>query len=281
MCGILGLIDTPWKGSAGAALAALASRGPDDSELLELGNLILGHTRLSVIDLSGGHQPMRSSDGRFIIVFNGEIYNFQELRSELITLGYTFRTKSDTEVLLQGHAAWGDNLARKLDGMFAYAIWDTETQNLSAARDRMGIKPFFYSSHKGFAFASTLAAFRQLQGFPRNLDWEAVRDFLAYQTCLAPHSFYAQVRQLPPACQLNWSADKGTQIQPYWHIPSPSTNQLSKSELTEKVDHAIHSSILAQRVADVPLGAFLSGGIDSSLAVHYLVESGLRPESCG
>jgi len=276
MCGILGLIHTPWHAQAASALAALASRGPDNRNILNLGGVILGHTRLSVIDIAGGHQPMSTQDERFTIVFNGEIYNFQTLRAELERLGHKFSTHSDTEVLLNGHIAWGDSLVKKLDGMFAYAIWDAKTQTLSAARDRMGIKPFFYSDHQGLSFASTLAAFRQIKGFPCEFDWEAVRDYLAYQTCLAPHSFYKHVKQLPPAHQLNWSEQNGVKITQYWKIPNPTDQQLTHTELIEQVDCAINSSIRAQRIADVPLGAFLSGGIDSSLAVRYLVENGAQ-----
>lgn len=274
MCGILGLIDTPWQQYANAGLDTLTPRGPDERDLIELDGALLGHTRLSVIDLAGGHQPMSTIDGRYTIVFNGEIYNFQALRLELEALGYKLHTQSDTEVLLYGHQAWGEELPTKLDGMFAYAIWDAKEKSLSAARDRMGIKPFFYSNHKGFTFSSSLSAFKKFKGFPCDLNWEAVRDFLAYQTCLSPHSFYKHVQQLPPACRLSWSRSTGQTITPYWTIPSPVEHKISHTELVEQVDNAINSSIRAQRIADVPLGAFLSGGIDSSLAVRYLAENG-------
>jgi len=137
MCGILGLIGTPWRDGARAALDTLRSRGPDDSALLDLGDVVLGHTRLAVIDLVSGGQPMRSADGRYTIVFNGEIYNFRELRKELAGAGHAFITQSDTEVLLQGFAAWGERVVPRLDGMFAFAVYDTRNHDLFIARDRL------------------------------------------------------------------------------------------------------------------------------------------------
>ncbi|MGB5080855.1 MAG: asparagine synthase (glutamine-hydrolyzing) [Burkholderiales bacterium] len=278
MCGIFGLINTPWRESAQAALDSLRSRGPDDSALLDLGDAILGHTRLAVIDLVSGQQPMRSADGRYTIVFNGEIYNFRELRRELADAGHAFTTQSDTEVLLQGFAAWGERVVSRLDGMFAFAVWDANERVLFAARDRMGIKPFFYSTASGFAFGSTLAPFLRLEGFPREIDYQALRDYLACQACLAPHSFLNAVRQLPPASQLVWTARDGRlETRRYWQIPRASELAFDRAEVLERVDAAIGDSVRAQLVADVPLGAFLSGGIDSGLMVHYMANAGARP----
>ena len=279
MCGIFGLIGTPWRACAARALATLASRGPDDREIIENGEALLGHTRLAVIDIAGGHQPMRTPDGRYTIVFNGEIYNFRELRSELSELGHVFLTASDSEVLLHGYAAWGEALLVRLDGMFALAIWDSRTRSLFAARDRIGIKPFFYSTVSGFSFASTLNPFFQLEGFPRRLDYEALRDYLAFQTPLAPHSFLADVRQLPPASWLRYDAATAKlKLQRYWSIASPSAgNAVPREEMLAQVESALQDSVRRQLVSDVPLGAFLSGGIDSSLMVHYMSEAGARP----
>ena len=278
MCGILGLIGTPWRAGAAVALDTLRLRGPNERTLLELGEAILGHTRLAVIDIAGGHQPMQSPDGRFALVFNGEIYNFRELRSALEGEGYRFTTRSDTEVLLHGFAAWGERLLSRIDGMFAFAIWDAHERTLFAARDRMGVKPFCYSTAAGFGFASTLAPFLALEGFPRRLDYAALRDFLAFQTPLAPQTFLADVRQLPPASQLRWHAATGhLAIQRYWEIPSATEPLLDRESLLEQVDAALAESVRRQLVADVPLGAFLSGGIDSSLMVHYMAQAGVRP----
>lgn len=278
MCGIFGLIDTPWRSSAGAALDTLRRRGPDDAELLDLGSVTLGHTRLAVIDIVSGHQPMRSPDGRFTIVFNGEIYNFRELRTELQAAGYAFATQSDTEVLLHGFAAWGDRLLPRIDGMFAFAIWDARERALFAARDRMGIKPFFYCTTHGFAFGSTLDPFLQLQGFAPRLNYEALRDYLAFQTPLAPHTFVADVHQLPPASQLVWQQASGRlETKRYWEIPAPQGPSPDADELHARIDAALAAAVRKQLVADVPLGAFLSGGIDSSLMAYYMAQAGAHP----
>src|SRR5256885_4326968 len=244
MCGIFGLIGTPWRESARAALDTLRARGPDDSALLDLGDAVLGHTRLAVIDLVSGGQPMRSADGRYTIVFNGEIYNFHDLRKELAGAGHVFATRSDTEVLLQGFVAWGERVVPRLDGMFAFAVWDAHERMLFAARDRMGIKPFFYSTAAGFSFGSTLAPFLRLDGFPRQIDYQALRDYLACQTALAPHSFLNAVRQLSPASQLVWTASDGRlEINRYWDIPAPSDLAFDRVELVDRVDAAIGDSV--------------------------------------
>jgi asparagine synthase (glutamine-hydrolysing) len=278
VCGIFGLIDTPWRDGAARALAALGTRGPDERSLVERDGAVFGHTRLAVIDLVTGHQPMDSPDGRYTLVFNGEIYNYRALREELRAAGYVFATQSDTEVLLHGYAAWGERLLPRLDGMFAFTVWDARERVLFAARDRLGIKPLFYSTTGGFAFASTLAPFLRLPGFPRRLDLEAVRDYLAFQVALAPQSFLADVCQLPPASQLRWHArDRRLEVARYWDIPAPAPNAADREELVGQMDALLAASVRRQLVADVPLGAFLSGGIDSSLMVHYMAQAGARP----
>lgn len=278
MCGILGLVATPWQRSASRALGALARRGPDDADLATLGNVILGHTRLAVIDVSGGHQPMSSPDNRYTIVFNGEIYNFKELRQELVERGYQFTTNSDTEVLLHGYGCWGNAMVKRLNGMFAFAIWDDRQKTLFAARDRIGIKPFFYSATQGFTFASTLKPFFHLDGFPLRPDYQALRDYLAFQAVLAPHTFLATVRQLPPACWLNYNVPTGSlAVEQYWDIPGAEPCTASRDELVTIFDGILAASVKRQVISDVPLGAFLSGGIDSSLVVHYMAQAGVHP----
>jgi asparagine synthase (glutamine-hydrolysing) len=279
MCGILGLIGAAWRDSAPAALATIVSRGPDAQATLDLGEALLCHARLAVIDLEGGRQPMVSPDGRHAIVFNGEIYNFQALRAELERAGYAFATRSDTEVLLHGYVAWGASLPGRLDGMFAFAVWDSRERRLFAARDRIGIKPFFYADTPGgFAFASTLAPFFALQGFPRRVDAEALRDYLAFQTVLAPRSVLADVRQLPPAsCLLLDAGARRLTLRRYWEIPPPGTAPADAEERVARVDAALRESVRRQLIADVPLGAFLSGGMDSSLMVRYMAQAGAQP----
>lgn len=280
MCGILGIVGTRWRDSAESALTTLRNRGPDEQTYTRIGEVVLAHTRLAVIDLTGGHQPMQTADGRYTVVFNGEIYNAPELRSELEARGEQFVSDhSDTEVVLLGYRAWGEALLHKLDGMFAFAIWDAHERTLFAARDKLGIKPFMYAAiDSGFIFASTVAPFFALPGFPRKLDPEALRDYLAFQTPLAPHTFLKDVRQLPPANCLYFSAPKNQlQIKRWWSIPRPEKCSDDRETLLARVDSALRSSVRRQMAADVPLGAFLSGGIDSSLMVRYLSEESRRP----
>lgn len=280
MCGIVGLIGTRWRDDAARALSALKLRGPDEQRLSTIGEAVLGHARLAVIDIVGGRQPMSTADGELTIVFNGEIYNADALRRELLGKGVSFATDhSDTEVLLNGYRIWGDKLLGRLDGMFAFAIWDRRTGQLFAARDKFGIKPFMYAAlDGGLVFASTLAPFFELPGFPRVLDKEALRDYLAFQTPLSPQTFLRSVRQLPPAHWLRFDFRNGQlALQRWWSISRPGTAPEDREELIERVDQALRESVRRQLVSDVPLGAFLSGGIDSSLMVRYMAETGGRP----
>lgn len=278
MCGILGFVGTRWRSAAATALATLSRRGPDEHRILDLGDVTFGHTRLAVIDLEGGHQPMQSADGRYTIIFNGEIYNYRKLRQELEAHGLSFRTASDTEVLLQAYVAWGERMLARLDGMFAFAIWDALAQRLFIARDPMGIKPCMYAAcDGGLVFASTLAPFFALPGFPRHLNPVALRDYLAFQTPLAPQTLIEGVHQLPPAHLLRFDKESGRlQIERYWSIPRPTAGDVDPSSLLGDIDAAILESVERQLVADVPVGAFLSGGIDSSLMVRYMAEAGAR-----
>jgi len=273
------MIGTPWREHIHSALDTLRPRGPDGNGIHTSGAAIFGHQRLAVIDPAGGAQPMTSDDGRWILVFNGEIYNFRELRQELTVEGWPFRTDSDTEVLLQGWRAWGDKLLDRLDGIFAFAFWDNKTKTLVLARDRIGVKPLFYAALEGgIVFASTLAPFYALPGFPRRLDPEALRDYLACQAIQSPQSFLRDVRSLPPASVLTYTHENNQlTTRCYWRPPAPHTTAPIFSDALEMVDAAVRESVRRQMVADVPLGAFLSGGIDSSLMVHYMAEAGVRP----
>jgi len=276
MCGILGLIDSRIENNFQEGYECLFSRGPDAQNFWRDKNITLAHTRLSVIDLIEGNQPMISEDGRFVLVFNGEIYNFQELRSVLRNSNFNFKTNSDTEVVLNGFIKWGKKVVRHLDGMFAFAIWDKEKKRLFAARDRVGIKPFFYSESDGFIFSSSLKSFIDLRGFRKNLNYEAVRDFLSFQTCLAPETFLRGVFQLPPASTLSWTQKtKKSTIEKYWS-PSETNYKLSYEECLEETDFLLSESVKSQMISDVPLGAFLSGGIDSSLMIYYMSKAGVK-----
>jgi asparagine synthase (glutamine-hydrolysing) len=275
MCGILAFVGAKWQDQAERALGPLSCRGPDAAHVWRGGEALLGHTRLSVIDLRTGAQPMATEDGRYHIVYNGETYNYRALRRELQAGGTRFVTESDTEVILRGYAAWGSAVVPRLDGIFAFSVWDARERKLFAARDRLGVKPLFYSTHGGLALASTLAPFLALEGFPRALDYEALRDYLAFQAPLAPHTFLEAVRQLEPAHWLEWQ-DGRLRKERYWSIPQP-VHAVTSADPVGELDALLFETVDDQLVADVPLGAFLSGGIDSSLLVHYMAQANARP----
>ncbi len=279
MCGFVGTIGDRWAAGFPEAVASLAHRGPDDQGIWQDKDARLGHRRLSVIDIEGGHQPMPTDDGRFQIVFNGEIYNFDDLGKRLQQEGVRLNTRSDTEVLLKGFVAWGGQaLLTRLDGMFAFAVWDNQDRKLFAARDRFGVKPLFYSQAEGFVFASTLEPFWRLQGFPRRLNYEALRDYLASQSVFAPMSILCDVAALEPGCWLQWdSHNQSLKTSRYWDIPAPTSKAMEPAELIDATDAALQHSVRRQMVADVPLGAFLSGGVDSSLMVHYMAQASSQP----
>lgn len=273
MCGILGFIGSPWAAHVQPAIDALRSRGPDEQSVLDLGEAVFAHTRLAVIDLAGGRQPMQSHNGRYTLVYNGEIYNFPDLRRELKNRGIAFATKSDTEVLLHGLVEWGESLLPRLDGMFAFALWDAHERTLLAARDCMGIKPLMYSTESGgIVFASTLAPFLAMPGFSQRISPEGLRDYLACGTLIPPHTLFENARQLPPAGVLRYDTRKDAiTTGRYWRIP-PADSAADESDALQRVEEGIRESVRRQMVADVPLGAFLSGGIDSSLMVGYMAE---------
>lgn len=278
MCGILLAVGEPFRSDFAAALATLRTRGPDARETLAHGDALLGHARLAVIDLAGGRQPMVAPGGRLAMVFNGEIYNFAALRRDLETAGYTFATRSDSEVLLTGYRHWGEAILERLDGMFAFVIHDRADGSIFLARDRLGIKPLFWGEHGGgLVVASTLAPFFALSAFPKKLDAEGLRDYLAFQTPLAPHTLVRGIHALPPGACLKWSVGAGGAVRQWWTIPGPAAEIPKHEALVEETDRLLAQAVRDQLVADVPLGAFLSGGIDSSLVVHYMAQAGVRP----
>jgi len=278
MCGILLTVGEVFRTDFEAALAALKSRGPDASEVLTHGDALLGHARLAVIDITGGRQPMTSPDDRLAMVYNGEIYNFAALRRELEAAGHAFTTRSDSEVLLAGYRHWGEAVVERLDGMFAFAIHNRAEGSVFLARDRLGIKPLFWGEHAGGLVASsTLAPFFALSAFPKKLDAEGLRDYLAFQTPLAPNTLVRGIHALPPGACLKWKVGAGGAARQWWTIPDASEEAPERDALVEETDRLLAQAVKDQLVADVPLGAFLSGGIDSSLMVHYMAQAGAAP----
>lgn len=282
MCGILGgwLTHPPlnYKDKISQAITSLKNRGPNDQKydtihLESLGQVFMGHTRLSIIDLSSsGHQPMYSDDGRYAIIFNGEIYNYKELRQTLIQSGYVFRSGSDTEVLLKAWIHWGKACLQQLVGMFAFVIYDKYQQTLSCVRDAFGIKPFFYELMEGsFIFASTIQALIKLRAAPPQINIQRSYDYLVYGDYDSQEqSFIEGVKQLLPGQLLVFDLKKRTLSAPeLWWQPTiaANTSQLSFSSAAEAVRHLFLSNIALHLRSDVPLGAALSGGVDSSAVV--------------
>jgi len=272
MCGLLTIFQpTPVidHDVACAGLDAIAHRGPDAAgEWCEDG-VFLGHRRLSIIDLATGNQPMESHDGRFVIVFNGEIYNFANLRMALASDGGRFRTHSDTEVILEGYRRWGAGVVGRLHGMFAFVIWDRVERRAFGARDRLGIKPLCWSMRRGaLIVASTVEIFRAFPDLD-SIDPTALRDLMAYDYIPAPRTIFKGVHKLEPGSRFEWRwGDREPRIDRYWSPPltDPTAAPPGEDELEEMLDRAVAS----QMVSDVPIGAFLSGGIDSSLLVAFM-----------
>ena len=274
MCGIAGYVSDSAAppGTLAAMTHALAHRGPDAYGFYEEGPAHLGHRRLSVIDLAGSPQPMISADGNLVVVFNGEIYNFRALREELARSGWEFRTAGDTEVLLAGWRAWGRGLVTRLRGMFAFALWDAHAQTLFAARDHLGVKPLHYAwDGKTLVFGSELKAVVAHPGVAREVDLAALRLYLECQFIPAPHSIYGSVHKLLPG---HWMLlSRGTlEVQPFWR-PDYSQKLLVKGdEAVAALEHEMRASVAGMLVADVPVGAFVSGGVDSGLIAAMMTQ---------
>ncbi len=287
MCGIAGIYGIAGLANAEGVVArmtdAIAHRGPDATGIHRTSNAILGHRRLSIIDLSeASNQPFHSTDGRYTIIFNGEIYNYRELRSVLENAErpYRFRTGSDTEVLLAAYAEWGTKCLDRLQGMFAFAIWDSSTDELFIARDRMGIKPLYYYNANGhFIFASEIRSVLASGLVPRKLDRDSLIDHLRYQTVQAPSTIIAGVRMLQAGYWMLISS-KGVHQQRWYDLVASTSKEVASmapdvvhKELRERLSRAVERRL----VADVPFGAFLSGGIDSSAIVGLMAQASCTP----
>jgi asparagine synthase (glutamine-hydrolysing) len=278
MCGIIGAVgvsDPQIKDRVARAANLMLHRGPDDWGVYSDQQAALGFRRLSIIDLSqAGHQPMVSRDGSAVLIFNGEIYNYRELRKELES-SYEFCSQTDSEVLLNGYLAWGwDELLRRIDGMFAFAIWDVRSHRLHIARDRAGKKPLFYArTPEGFVFASTLNAVLALHRSRPDVNPLAIDAYLSYQAIPAPLTAFQGVEQLPPAHALVFNLDQQKlAVERYWDVHYTPKLKLSEAEVLEQLDVLVRRAVRQRLMSDVSLGAFLSGGVDSSLVVALMAE---------
>jgi asparagine synthase (glutamine-hydrolysing) len=232
---------------------------------------------LSIIDLSTGDQPMRSNDGRYVIVFNGEIYNFLEIRRELLQTGAKFNTQSDTEVILEGYKRWGAEIVRYLHGMFAFVIWDRLQKTAFAARDRLGIKPLCWAMRRGsLILSSTLEPFRVLLGADSEIDLTALRDLMTFDYISVPRTIFKGVRKLEPGSRFQWSVGAcEPTTERYWSPPMANTSVTAPDEF--ELEQLLEKAVQRQMISDVPIGAFLSGGIDSSLLVAMMARHSSRP----
>jgi len=282
MCGIAGHVGPTARELLPAMLGLLKHRGPDDSGIHTADDVGLGMTRLAIIDLVTGQQPMSDPTGRYWIVFNGEIYNFRQLRAELVAGGRRFRTRSDTEVILHAYVAYGEGCVERLSGMFAFAIWDGAERRLFLARDRLGKKPLYYW-HRGrlFLFASEPKALLCHPAVARALDWSAFHHYLAFGHTPAGRSIFDAIRKLPPAHTATLLDGRLTQRH-YWRLPAAASSPGPRSglaaggeaaaETAEAVRAGLREAVRLRLESDVPLGVFLSGGVDSSAVVASMRE---------
>ena len=280
MCGITGFIhfsNEQQDMDADQSLLAQMNqaqfhRGPDEGGEYLDENVALGHRRLSIIDLSQGQQPMASDDGDYVLIYNGEVYNFKQTRVELEALGHVFHSHSDTEVILHAYMQWGSACVDKLQGMFTFAIWHKSQQNLFIARDRLGIKPLFYAMiGETLYFASELKSITLVPGLSKKIDAKAIEQYFALGYAAEPHTIYQQVAKLPPGHTLNIKVgDKSASINQYWDVSYAKQIEMSEQDYLDATVEQFKTAVDSHMVADVPLGSFLSGGVDSSAVVAMM-----------
>ena len=288
MCGICGIASLegvePIPSSLLSAMCeTLVHRGPDDQGFYTKKNVALGARRLSIIDLERGHQPLSNEDETIWISHNGEVYNFPALRDELITRGHRFKTRTDTETLVHGYEEWGENLIQKIRGMYAFALWDGHKEKLLLVRDRIGIKPLYYTllEDKTLVFGSEIKAILVHPRVNRTLDPHALDLYLTLEYIPAPFSIFKNISKLPAGCYLTYEQGR-IQIKKYWELESQGTlpKKISRSKMSSLMDELfslLKESVQLRLISDVPLGAFLSGGIDSSSIVGLMHELGVSP----
>lgn len=280
MCGLVGIVDLKGRREIDRALLtrmneSQAHRGPDEGGIHTAPGVGLGHRRLSIIDLSSGQQPLFNEDGSVVVVYNGEIYNFQELGRELAELGHVFRTHCDTEVIVHAWEEWGKACVERFRGMFAFALWDRRRETLFLARDRLGVKPLFYAwlPDGHVIFASELKGLLIHPGLPRETDLRAVEDYFAYGYIPEPKTVLQHAFKLPPGHTLTLRRKRPFMApHQYWDVPFKSLGPIGAEEAAEELIDRLREAVKIRLIAEVPLGAFLSGGVDSSAVVAMMAE---------
>jgi len=279
MCGIAGYIGREIHGLMPRMLDLIRHRGPDDDGVYNDEKIHLGMVRLSIIDLSGGHQPITNEDSSIHVVFNGEIFNYLELKAELEAKGHHFKTNSDTETIVHAYEEYGSSFAHKLNGMFAIAIWDTRNQTLLVYRDRFGVKPLFYSALNGsLVFGSEIKTVLAHPAVGGELDHEALSHYLSLRNVPAPFTIYRNIRALLPGQMLTWTAEQGVEVARWYHLStSVKWNDEDENVLIERIDEILRDAVRLRLRSDVKYGAYLSGGIDSSTVVAITSEYSPSP----
>ncbi len=283
MCGIAGIVNFSGQTPSSELIEAMTSlqrhRGPDGQGIVRRDGVALGHRRLSIIDVAGGHQPMTNETEQIWLTFNGEIYNYRELRQELVTAGHVFRTESDSEVIVHAYEQWGEQCVQRLRGMFAFGIVDFETRRVFMARDHLGIKPLFYRVGPGYlAFASELSPLLSLESRLPPISTQAMDYFLRYRYIPAPNTIYQGISRLPPAHSWSAQLDGASRLlREYWQFSFQPQEDLADDQWLEQFAEVLDESVSAHLVADVPFGAFLSGGVDSTLIVAAMARQMGRP----
>jgi len=287
MCGLAGLFNARADASIEFDRAllrrmtdAIEHRGPDESGAHLEPRVALGHRRLSIIDLATGQQPLFNEDGSVVVVFNGEIYNFLELHAELEAAGHRFRTRSDTEVIVHAWEQWGERCVERFRGMFAFALWDRNRRELFLARDRLGVKPMFYTTldDGSFAFGSELKCLTLLPRFDRTLSEHAVEEYFSFGYVPDPRTIYRNAFKLPPAHTLLWAVGtREPRLRRYWNVSFEPDARITMDEAAEQLRARISEAVRIRLVSEVPLGAFLSGGVDSSAVVAMMAGLGTDP----
>jgi len=278
MCGIFGIVSKePYEFDLEKFTDTIAHRGPDECGYFRDEHIGMGHRRLRVIDLSSGQQPIYNEDRSQCIIFNGEIYNYMEIRAELLQHRHRFSTNSDTETILHAYEQWGERCVDRLRGMFAFAIWDTVHKKLFIARDRLGIKPVFYA-HIGnrLYFASEMKAILADPSVPRNIDEEALVSYFMLSYIPAPLSIFQHIRKLPAGHTLSWQDGK-IRLSQYWDVTFEPDHGKSDTHFIEEFLHLFEESVRIRLMSEVPLGAFLSGGVDSSAVVALMSKASQEP----
>ena len=278
MCGITGIFDVRGRREIDRAVLVRMNdsqhhRGPDEEGVHLEPGVGLGHKRLSIIDLSTGQQPLYNEDRSVCVVYNGEIYNYQQLIPELTRLGHTFRTKSDTEVIVHAWEAWGEQCVTRFRGMFAFALWDRNRETMFLARDRLGVKPLYYASLADgtFLFGSELKSILAHGAMPRDIDPCAVEEYFALGYVAEPRTIFRDARKLPPAHTLVLRRGQPVpEPRRFWDVRFTGDAVLSENEACEELVSRLTESVKLRMISEVPLGAFLSGGVDSSAVVAMM-----------